>query len=192
MADSRRTNRRPFDPPPAAAAVQRGERPWATLKPTAYQEATVSLPVSGEPPLQLKLPGTVVMLLHRLDQLQRLQRDEEVVVFGDGDPVLTYCDAMRPGQTEASLVGAVGIICRCAFRADDEVMIVTNHEADCLREERRRTGTYPLSDLKQERSLQNVASERQQKTAADLQELANPGWTPLSERPVDKEERNAV
>ena len=28
MADNRRTNRRPFDPPVAAAPVQRGDRPW--------------------------------------------------------------------------------------------------------------------------------------------------------------------
>jgi len=36
MADSRRTNRRPFDPPPAAAAVQRGRRPWPEAP--AYRE----------------------------------------------------------------------------------------------------------------------------------------------------------
>ena len=181
MADSRRTNRRPFDPPVAAAPVQRGVVPWATIKPTAYHEATVAMPTSGDPPLHLRLPGTVVMLLHRLDQLQRLQRDEEVTVFGDADPVLAYCDTMRPGQTEASLTGAIGVVCRCAFRADDEVMIVTRHEADALRDERKCTGTYPLSDLQRERSRRSVLDERQEKVAEQLQELANPDWKPIGE-----------
>lgn len=135
-------------------------------------------------PLRLRLPGVLASLLVRIGNLQALQRGETLdqPYCSEGDPIAESCDRMRPSYTEACLVAALGLVRRCLFRGSDEVMIVTCHEAEALREQRRRNGTGPVSDLQREGFGGGPPDARQLRLGAELQAAIDPDWRPISER----------
>jgi len=90
MADSRRANRSPFDPPPAAVAVQRGERPWPEAPHQAFVESWWT-------------PRRVSALLH-------LYRAIAETLVDYGSPSVWNTDGVfGPGDTEPSWAHLSGI-----------------------------------------------------------------------------------
>ena len=141
-------------------------------------------------PLHLRLPKVVRTLLMLLRDLQDLQDGNALQEPRQGEPdaEVEALEHLRPGDAEQCIIGAVALVVRCLWRGDDELMIVTRHEADALRAERQRTGTYPLSDRRSQAEALAPPDERQLALGGMLQGELNPGWVPMRERGLTSDE----
>lgn len=87
---------------------------------------------------QVKLSRSTKKLLAVLSVLQRRQ-DGQTILPREGTPeeLLPVLEVLSPGEIEASVQAAVGLVCECHWQAGQEIMLLTSDEAEQVRAMRR-------------------------------------------------------
>jgi hypothetical protein len=142
-----RTNRRPFDAPPADAAVQRGERPWpeavgltAEAQATRAQPELHGAPVPVERPLRHNLrTRKVYSLLKRVVSLElaetetpqaarvRIVIDLDMALPALGDPPNNTACLSPTGAAEelAGIAGGVELLLTRKLKEQEDFKVLT-------------------------------------------------------------------
>jgi len=121
MADQQhdtRRDRRPFEPTPAAAPVQRGERPWPE---------TGAEPRRREPLPRPKL-AELRSLIRKVAALEARERGQDVQCLDGGAVppriVGVDLDRLSPGEELASIGAACALVEACIWSAGEEIKLV--------------------------------------------------------------------
>ena len=88
-----------------------------------------------------QLAAMLVGVERMTDAVEVLQRrqDGETILPREGTPeeLLPVLEVLSPGEIEASVQAAVGLVCECHWQAGQEIMLLTSEEAEQVRARRR-------------------------------------------------------
>ena len=106
--------------------------------------AVATIQQHQRPLWQIKLCRSTMRLLAVLNVLQRRQ-DGETILPREGTPeeLLPVLEVLSPGEIEASVQAAVGLVCECHWQAGQEIMLLTSEEAEQVRVWRREKRLQP-------------------------------------------------
>ncbi len=100
----------------------------------------------GGPPLHVRLHENALWLLRTLATLQERGEGRDVAAGSDGSPLLSGFSNMPPGEIESCLNASLGLLRRCAWKCGDQVLLVSEEEADAIRRNREASGVQPHSE----------------------------------------------